>query len=293
MTEERGMFGSLENVLREEDPELAVLIGTAYTLYKQRNPGKEDPPLPVVEKIIVYEKPVPDYPRQEAQQSPLDKAMDEYRKAWNNDELTPALINTTWKEFWANMSKSINLPNLTIPLCDRSEKELAELRGDSRMVILMPDEFIGVGLSTPLIDMFITDKNRPRSRPIKRIFRQSKLGGCVDVEMNAEPPYVNQSAEQVLKQFTHDSLAGSRQNIIQGQRMPTYLVASIFKKLWSGEFFDERTETSLLGSRTIASGNPPVQVTVRDGYLSLTKGSLRGKNPNVGFRSERRKRSAT
>lgn len=182
---------------------------------------------------------------------------DTLRKAWEENDLTPELIDNFYSFFWkerqeiamnnkdgsnaSRLSVSANQPRkiaieklsepLIIPPCDRTVGELAELRRQNRAVILMPEVLMqpdGEALIGELFPDALISAH-------KRITNKDHRGGCIDVEMDIQTP--PQRAWQV---YSHNELIG--------QRFQTYVVASHINQILTGHHFDERSHSALLGS---------------------------------------------
>src|SRR6185437_10980643 len=81
------------------------------------------------------------FPALPEQPAALTEAMDRYREAWDNNALTPELVDETWRTFWQT---TLEIEPNNIPSCDRTTEELAELKEQNRGVVLLPDEVMNV-----------------------------------------------------------------------------------------------------------------------------------------------------
>lgn len=206
------------------------------------------------------------------------RVMYEYRQAWETNTLTPDLVNRTWQTFWRVKAENANLGyEFEVPVCDRTTEELAELRAQNRGVVLLPGAIMTVKglrtLNTIFPEIVVSGLER------LSVFVQSEEGGCVDVEMDLEPPYRNHIGREIRKTL--------EQQRREGQRLQTYIIASCFSKELTGNYFDENTASTLLG--TFNSQKSPFEGSNKNGNFNFSYQQLGWRDNKTGFRSEGRK----
>jgi hypothetical protein len=263
------------------DPNLARAAAVLRAKLKMRH-GIDDIPLPETSRVTEV------FPDREELAPSFVNALSRYKDSWNNDTLNPQMIDDTWDAVWFMMCEEAKQDlDLHIPPCDRSPKELSDLRSHNRGIVLVPDEIMSEGGFAILANL-LPELVKPLSK--SGIRNYSDKGGCVDVEMDIEPPYRNERSRDMLTTFSNQGR--------EGQRIQTYVAASYFSRLLTGRHFDQGTgiESILLGTYMPAPGRSdrksPLEATRRtkDGNLDFFPGTLTKRYPFVGFRSEGRKR---
>jgi hypothetical protein len=225
------------------DDDLAREAVKLLVRYQGRHGETADIPFPVGEHQL--------YPQPSEQPATLEDAIVKYKEAWDdmeNNALTPELVDQTWQLFWNTKAKEIGLDHeLEIPRCDRSKEELVALRKQKRGVILLPDEIMTAEGQLILLKMFPNIVSKRSRVTLERFRNKYTEGGCIDVEMESMPPNKDNPAYGVGLN-TRIKASGR-----QGQRVQTYIVASQFYHLMTGQYFDERESSSLPGT-SLSSG---------------------------------------
>lgn len=294
--ETEGAFSHLASEL-EGDPALAALVRSTHVLFQERHLGKSDiplpepppppPPEPAPAQTVIY---VNSEPLREVLNTPTEATermmewMGKYKEAWNEERLTKRLVTETWYSFWYAMSSKVGLEHeFQVPECDRTPEELLALKRRNRTVVYLPDKIMADGGMELLASMM------PEVRPILSMSMSNpiKEGGWVDVEMGVKPP------EWTLNRTAREMQTAFRDRELEGQRLQTYVVASKFRELLDGHFFDQmdedrsRTRTVLIGSLSHRTHIQPFEILrANDGSFRLDSGAWGRKHELSGFRSE-------
>lgn len=156
---------------------------------------------------------------------------------------TPELINNVWQGFWGKAGKMVDY-KYHVPRCDRTAEEIAQLEKKGRMVVLLPDDIFTANGLERLGRIFPFKMNQSiDQKEALKISHTSVKGGCFDVETNILTPvsYVLQNESELIKKIEREGRGG--------QRFPTYIAASEFRKLVAkGNSFDVETWSRLPGS---------------------------------------------
>jgi hypothetical protein len=204
------------------------------------------------------------------------KSLQEYRKAWNENSLTPEVVNNFFKFFWNVKTKEAGMNRqFYVPTCDRTTEELAALKAENKMVLLLPDEAMS---KEGLAKLKLVTANSPYEH-------ESEKGGCVDVEMDARAPHMDIPRREIDDFLTSENR--------KGQRLSTYFVAREVGRALTGETFDERNWCVLSGTKEKSHSIVVTSdyKTEREGvYIHaywLPTGGLKPNGPfGVGHRSE-------
>lgn len=169
------------------------------------------------------------------QMTPLQRAFEAYRE----NPYNPTRITEAWQAF---------LPDLNIPECDWTEKEIREsIRGtrDERhipmMVPLLPqlqekDGLVRLGMRYPLMKSSSVQEGTPiESDPFPQ--------GWVKIEASFDTPNVDIN-EKEAKEFLQ-----SQGRL--GMSVQIYILGSQFSKKVTGHYFDEAAYVRLLGSGVV------------------------------------------
>lgn len=189
---------------------------------------------------------------------------------------TPELIDKTWQALWKIWGERVEHV-FSVPDCDRTEEELKELEEEGRGIILVPNEIYTKEGLILLGRIF----QRMRSWAVEvgtTIENDYNEGGCIDIETGVDSPNMDIPQEGLEGLFTPSGR--------KGQRLATYIVASQFSKLLTGFYFDGKTSSQLLGSRS--GGNVVCsEFDSTSGWLGV--GSIinpQYRHPDLGGRSE-------
>jgi hypothetical protein len=178
-------------------------------------------------------------------------------------------IENFYQEFWGK----------DVPPCDRTVKEVADLRRDKRGTLFIPD-----GLTIGHLDkIFPTLLSDDRLSSIKKLVMEKwdepVVGGWRDVEMDLDAPNKKTTKDQSVTLFT------ARGKELQS--LPIFVAASYANKKLTGHYFEEDSWTRLSDSwengDDLAAGFGP------SGQLRVIRINPEKAHQNIGARSEGRK----
>jgi len=188
---------------------------------------------------------------------------------------TPELLTQYWQAKYDLYGKQAEHP-FVVPPCDWSEKQLNTFeQGGGKLVYISNELTAPKGLY--LLEKIFPEYGSFAVRDGVPITQERPDGGWIGVETSIDALLLNGSdhvAREVL------GFLG-----LQGQRLSTYVIASIDSRDLTGTFFDERTESRLLDSRC---GNLYVYASFSDNetHLRLNVAPPGDYYPYVGTRSE-------
>jgi len=205
------------------------------------------------------------------------------REYKGNQVHTPTLIDDTWQNIWEAIGKSVG-HQYQVSSCDRTTKELAQLRREDRTVLLLPDDIytqeglMRLGRVFRLMRSWIT-----KPEGVVEILNGSMQGGCIDIEISPDAPYRSPrgyNQDEITQQIEGDKRFG--------QRLPTYLVASQFSYLLTGQNFDQNTWSLLPGSSWRNTKRGLGANFDSNGRVFVSDWNPQGRHPRLGGRSEGR-----
>ncbi|HUD19306.1 MAG TPA: hypothetical protein VMR81_02615 [Patescibacteria group bacterium] len=189
---------------------------------------------------------------------------------------TPELLTRYWQAKYEVYGKRAEQPFI-VPQCDWNEKHLKTFeQGGGKLVYISNELTDPEGLH--LLERIFPEFGSFTKREGAPITQERSGGGWIGVETSIDAPLRNGSdgvAREVL------GFLG-----LQGQRLSTYIIASIDSWDLTGDFFDkERTESRLLDSRC---GDRYVYASFpnNERLLHLNFASPGDHYPYVGTRSE-------
>ena len=151
----------------------------------------------------------------------------------------PEVVTALWKAIWMDWGREVDI-EIQVPLVDRTEGELRELKEQGRMMIYVPQKVATqqtrhlLGKIFPEMQSYSVEEGNP-------VTNKGIEGGWFDVEASLDAPNTNTREADLKKTFKAQGK--------QGQTVNQYIVGSQFLKLTTGNYFDENTYSRLLGSR--------------------------------------------
>jgi len=167
----------------------------------------------------------------------LKIAIEDYRSKLH----TPELISNTWRLIWRAWGYKLNLLIKT-PDCNISQTELTELENQGLMLVYIPPK-----LAAPedvfLLNALFHLNNNPLMYKNLNYQNINNNGGWYDIEKSIDAPNANMNEAELIGLF----IAKKR----DPQRFNTYVIGSQASKLLTGNYFDEKTHSLIIGSRRL------------------------------------------
>lgn len=159
----------------------------------------------------------------------LQRFVSEFKTQSHTKEAVTAL----WSNMWKVMDR-VTGTRVTVAECDRTNKEIAELEANGRMLVYVPKELSEVDQAKHLLPLVLPDLKAQKASNLSsddftNIVEQS---GWVSIEATARLPHSRAEDEVTIR----DSVESGE---LQGQTINTYLIGTFFSKLLNGVYFDE------------------------------------------------------
>lgn len=211
----------------------------------------------------------------------------EYQSKSVEHKLTPKLINDTWQAFWRGLGGVVDY-KYRVPVCKLTQEKIDKIEEQRRTILLLPDDIFTPQGIVRLMKVFPLNWTGDLKglKETERISHNTKRGGCIDVENQLSAPYSvdgGYSEPELRKKIE----SGGRR---YGQRLPTYMVASMFSQLVEGHPFDfNDTCSRLLGSSYYDGKEYKTLVAEYDNSnkcINISNYDPQKRNTNMGGRSE-------
>lgn len=211
----------------------------------------------------------------------------EYQSKSIEHKLTPKLINDTWQAFWRVLGSVVDY-KYRVPECKFSQEQIDRSEEQRRIILLLPDDIFTTEGLVRLMKVFSLNWTGDLKdlKKIERISHSTKIGGCIDVENQLSAPYSvdgGYSEPELRKRIE----SGGRRH---GQRLPTYIVASMFSQLVEGQPFDFNDTCSRLPGSSYYDGKEYKALAAEydnsNKCINIFNYASQKRNTNMGGRSE-------
>jgi hypothetical protein len=220
-------------------------------------------------------KPVSE-PQVDTLQGELDVRKRNLVKEMKKGSPTPELLTRYWQAVYDADGKKAEF-SVVVPPCDWSEKQLETLTAQGGRLVFVPDELTmpdGLGI----LQRMYPELGNFTMRDGMLITQERSGGGWIGVESDIDAPLRNSSDDAAREIYGFLGL--------QGQRLSTYIIASLDSWRLTGDLFDYRTESRLIDSRC---GEKYAYASFPDNdrnFLRINLAMPGDSYPYVGTRSE-------
>lgn len=161
-------------------------------------------------------------------------------KEFKENPHTPEILTSYWQTLWNAWGERANL-SLVVSPCDRDTEEIKQLEKEGRKLVYVPDQLASQE-NRHLLGQIFPEMQSNSVRKDNSVTNESNQGGWFDIEASLDSPNLDTKEKDLENRFKKQEKSG--------QRLNTYIVGSQDAKLQTGHYFDEKTVSRLVGSRS-------------------------------------------
>jgi len=176
-------------------------------------------------------------------QSLLAQTIQEFKQG----PIAPELVTKTFQSIWQVRGESAGL-EFTIPPCDRTAEELAELERAGRQIGFLPEQLMRQQDRTILARVF-PQLGSYSVQEGNTVTNEVDRSGWFDYEASIDAPYLNTTEDQLIDRIDSEG-EGLNMNLLE-MNLNGYIVAGEDIRFITGKYLDQdgTSWSRLLGSR--------------------------------------------